>query len=74
VPLGAVLDDGRTTGIWVFDTATSTVRLQPVKLLRVTSETAVISGSRSGDQIVSLGAHLLHEGAHVRTAADSRSN
>lgn len=74
VPLGAVLDDGRTTGIWVFDAATSTVRLQPVKLLRVTSETAVISGSRSGDQIVSLGAHLLHEGAHVRTAADSRSN
>ncbi|WIW46879.1 efflux RND transporter periplasmic adaptor subunit [Bradyrhizobium sp. 62B] len=74
VPLGAVLDDGRTTGIWVFDGATSTVRLQPVKLLRVTSETAVISGSRSGDQIVSLGAHLLHEGAHVRTAADSRSN
>ena len=49
VPLGAVLDDGRTTGVWVFDSATSTVRLQPVKLLRVTSETAVISGSKSGD-------------------------
>ena len=71
VPLGAVLDDGRTTGVWVFDSATSTVRLQPVKLLRVTSETAVISGSRSGDQIVSLGAHLLHEGARVRTGLDS---
>ncbi|MFB6450233.1 efflux RND transporter periplasmic adaptor subunit [Bradyrhizobium tunisiense] len=74
VPLGAVLDDGRTTGVWVFDSATSTVRLQPVKLLRVTSETAVISGSKSGDQIVSLGAHLLHEGARVRTAPENRSN
>ena len=74
VPLGAVLDDGRTTGVWVFDSATSTVRLQPIKLLRVTSETAVISGSSSGDQIVSLGAHLLHEGARVRTASESRSN
>jgi RND family efflux transporter MFP subunit len=74
VPLGAVLDDGRTTGVWVFDIATSTVRLQPVKLLRVTSETAVVSGSNSGDQIVSLGAHLLHEGARVRTASESRSN
>ncbi|MGY8638525.1 efflux RND transporter periplasmic adaptor subunit [Bradyrhizobium sp. 14AA] len=74
VPLGAVLDDGRTTGVWVFDSATSTVRLQPVKLLRVTSETAVISGSNSGDQIVSLGAHLLHEGARVRTASETRSN
>ncbi|SFJ29480.1 efflux RND transporter periplasmic adaptor subunit [Bradyrhizobium sp. cf659] len=74
VPLGAVLDDGRTTGVWVFDSATSTVRLQPIKLLRVTSETAVISGSKSGDQIVSLGAHLLHEGARVRTASENRSN
>ncbi|MDF0577979.1 efflux RND transporter periplasmic adaptor subunit [Bradyrhizobium yuanmingense] len=73
VPLGAVLDDGGTTGVWVFDSATSTVRLQPVKLLRVTSETAVISGSKSGDQIVSLGAHLLHEGARVRTGSESGS-
>jgi len=74
VPLGAVLDDGRMTGVWVFDSATSTVRFRPIKLLRVTSETAVISGSNSGDQIVSLGAHLLHEGARVRTASESRSN
>jgi RND family efflux transporter MFP subunit len=74
VPLAAVLDDGRTTGVWVFDSATSTVRLQPIKLLRVTSETAVISGTNSSDQIVSLGAHLLHEGARVRTASESRSN
>ena len=74
VPLAAVLDDGKMTGVWVFDSATSTVRFQPIKLLRVTSETAVISGSRSGDQIISLGAHLLHEGARVRTASESRSN
>jgi RND family efflux transporter MFP subunit len=74
VPLGAVLDDGRMTGVWVFESATSTVRFQSIKLLRVTSETAVISGSNSGDQIVSLGAHLLHEGARVRTASETRSN
>ncbi|SDG39638.1 RND family efflux transporter, MFP subunit [Bradyrhizobium sp. Rc2d] len=74
VPLGAVLDNGRMTGVWVFDSASSTVRFQSIKLLRVTSETAVISGSNSGDQIVSLGAHLLHEGARVRTASESRSN
>jgi len=74
VPLGAVLDDGRKTGVWVFDSATSTVRFQPVKLVRVSSETAVISGLNSGDPIVSLGAHLLQEGARVRTALESRSN
>jgi RND family efflux transporter MFP subunit len=74
VPLGAVLDDGRTTGVWVFDSAASTVHFLPVKLARVTSESAVISGLSSDDRVVSLGAHLLHEGAPVRTASENRSN
>ena len=74
VPLGAVLDDGRKTGVWVLDSATSTVRFRPVKLVRVSDETAVISGVNSGDSIVSLGAHLLREGARVRTASESKGN
>jgi len=74
VPLGAVLDDGRKTGVWILDSATSTVRFRPIKLVRVTDETAVISGLSSGDAIVSLGAHLLQEGARVRTVAESPSN
>src|SRR5437868_5653399 len=44
VPLGAVFDDGRKTGVWVFSSATSTVHFQPVKLVRLTSETAAVSG------------------------------
>jgi RND family efflux transporter MFP subunit len=71
VPLGAVLDDGRQVGVWVFDAANSTVHFQPVALVRVTSETAVISGLRATDPIVALGAHLLHEGARVRAGSDS---
>jgi RND family efflux transporter MFP subunit len=74
VPLGAVLDDGRKTGVWVFDSATSTVHFRAIKLARVTSEAAVISGLSSGDSVVSLGAHLLQEGARVRTASESRGN
>jgi RND family efflux transporter MFP subunit len=74
VPLGAVLDDGRKTGVWIVDRATSTVRFRQVKLVRVSGETAVISGLSPGDPIVSLGAHLLHEGTRVRTASESRSN
>jgi RND family efflux transporter MFP subunit len=74
VPLGAVLDDGRKTGVWVLDSATSSVRFQPVKLVRVSSETAVISGLSSGDAVVSLGAHLLQEGARVRTASENKGN
>jgi RND family efflux transporter MFP subunit len=71
VPLGAVLDDGGKTGVWVFDSAASTVHFRPVKLVRVTSETAVVSGLNSGDAIVSLGAQLLHEGTRVRTESDT---
>jgi RND family efflux transporter MFP subunit len=71
VPLGALLDDGEKTGVWVLDSATSTVRFLPVKLVRVSGEAAVISGLNSSDPIVSLGAHLLKEGARVRTASES---
>jgi RND family efflux transporter MFP subunit len=74
VPLGAVFDDGRKTGVWALDRATSTVRFEPVTLVRVSGETAVISGLSSGDPIISLGAHLLQEGARVRTTSESRGN
>jgi RND family efflux transporter MFP subunit len=74
VPLGAVFDDGGRTGVWILDSATSTVHFRPVKLVRVTGETAVISGLSSGESIVSLGAHLLQEGARIRTASESRSD
>ena len=74
VPLGAVLDDGGKTGVWVFDSGTSTVRFRPVTLVRITGETAVISGLSSGDPIVSLGAHLLQEGARVRIASENRAS
>jgi RND family efflux transporter MFP subunit len=74
VPLGAVLDDGRKTGVWVLDSATSSVRFRPVRLVRVSSENAVISGLSSGDAVVALGAHLLQEGARVRTASENNGN
>lgn len=71
VPLGAVLDDGARTGVWIVDKATSTVAFRPVKLVKVTSDTAVLSGLAAGDQVVSLGAHLLADGESVRTPPDS---
>jgi RND family efflux transporter MFP subunit len=73
VPLGAVLDDGHKTGVWVLDSTTSTVHFRPVKLIRVSGDTAVISGLVSGDPVVALGAHLLRDGACVRTASESGS-
>jgi RND family efflux transporter MFP subunit len=74
VPLGAVLDDGEKTGVWVLDRTTSTVKFRPVKLVRMSSETAVVSGLNASEPIVSLGAHLLREGARVRTASEIAGN
>jgi RND family efflux transporter MFP subunit len=74
IPLGAVLDDGQRTGVWLLDRASATVRFLPVKLVRMTNETAVVSGLKPGAPVVSLGVHLLHDGDRVRTAPESRSN
>lgn len=74
VPLGAVLDDGGKTGVWILDRVTSTVHFRPVQLVRLSSDTAMISGLSGGEPIVSLGAHLLQEGARVRVASESGYN
>lgn len=68
VPLGAVLDNGQRTGVWIFDAVTSSVHFRPVGLVRLGDETAVISGAAPGEAVVSLGAHLLRDGAPVRAA------
>lgn len=70
VPLGAVLDNGSRTGVWRLDDAGSLVTFQPVRLVRVTRETAIVSGLEAGRRIVSLGAHLLREGQQVRPSSN----
>jgi RND family efflux transporter MFP subunit len=67
VPLGALSDEGKEAGVWVFDEKTSTVTFQPVRIDQVGAETAILSGGVSvGERIVALGAHLLHDGQRVR--------
>ncbi len=67
VPLGALYDRGQGTGVWVIDAKTSAVAYRPVQVARLGSETALLSGGlQSGDQIVALGAQLLHDGQAVR--------
>ncbi len=69
VPLGAVLDDGSRTGIWRLDDTGSLVTFQPVRLVRVTGETAIVSGLEAGRPIVSLGVHLLRDGQPVKPSS-----
>ena len=69
VPLGAIVDQGATSGVWLIDQSTTTVTFRPVKLAGLGEETALINqGLVVGDQVVALGAHLLHEGESVRAA------
>ncbi len=68
VPLGALYDNGKSSGVWILDATASTVSFRPVEVRRLGEETAVVSGVSPGERIVALGAHLLHEGTQVRAA------
>jgi RND family efflux transporter MFP subunit len=74
VPLGALTDEGQGTGVWVYDAKTSTVMFRPVRIDQLGAETAILSrGLSVGEQIVALGAHLLHDGQQVRTSTAQAS-
>lgn len=74
VPIGAVLDDGKRTGVWILDQGATTVRFAPVEIKRLGDETAVVAGIEVGQPIVALGAHLLTEGATVRTSSTAEGS
>lgn len=73
VPIGAVLDDGDRTGVWVLDRSSSTVRFAAVRIKQLGGETAIVTGIAPGQEVVALGAHLLKEGAAVRTALQAEA-
>ncbi|HLP67315.1 MAG TPA: efflux RND transporter periplasmic adaptor subunit [Rhizobium sp.] len=70
VPVGALLDDGVRMGVWVLDGQTSSVHFREVKVERIGEEKAVVSNLMTGEVIVALGAHLLQDGASVRTGVE----
>lgn len=83
IPLSAVFDNGRETGVWLIDgpagAGEAGVVWQPVKLAGIGQETAMLeTGLQRGARFVTLGAHLLHPGQRVRlsaqgTGTDTRS-
>jgi RND family efflux transporter MFP subunit len=74
VPIGSVADRGKGPGVWVFNEKSSTVSFRPVQLLRLGKEDAIVSnGVQPGEQIVTLGAHLLNQGQQVRVADQKAS-
>lgn len=67
VPSSAVYDAGKESGVWVLDQKSAQLNWRPVTIVSINDEAARVEGNlNAGDQIVALGAHLLHEGEKVR--------
>ncbi|MCP1500973.1 RND family efflux transporter MFP subunit [Pseudomonas migulae] len=67
VPIAAIYDPGKGTGVWVIVGAPAKVAWQPVQVLGLSDDSARVAGDlKVGEQIVALGAHLLREGEEVR--------
>ena len=75
VPIGALFDTGKATGVWVIGGNPSTVRWQPVVVEFLSDDRARVAGQlKLGDQVVALGAHLLREGEKVRVASSDATS
>ena len=62
---------GQGTAVWVFDAASSTVKLQPVQLATADGNEAVIAaGLTPGMQVVATGVHVLTPGQKVTVYQD----
>ncbi|MXN54118.1 efflux RND transporter periplasmic adaptor subunit [Shinella sp. AETb1-6] len=70
IPLGSILDDGNRTGAWVVDETASSVNFRPLKVERLSEDTAIVSGLKAGETVVALGAHLLTDGEKIRTSVE----
>jgi len=72
VPIGAVYDRGSGPGVWVVDDK-SEVKFRSVKIASIGKEEVVVSrGVDAGENVVALGAHLLHEGQVVNPANEEK--
>jgi RND family efflux transporter MFP subunit len=68
VPLSALYDNGRSSGVWIVDAQSSSLSFRAVRVRRLAEETAIVSGVDAGEHVVALGAHLLHDGDRVQIA------
>lgn len=67
VPLAAIHDPGKGPGVWSISGKPEKVSWRPVQVLGLTDDAATVTGRlKAGEQIVALGAHLLHDGEQVR--------
>lgn len=72
VPIGALVDRGSGTGLWVIDGDPARVAWKPVSVETLDDQVATFTGEvGQGARVIALGAHLLREGDEVRIADSS---
>jgi RND family efflux transporter MFP subunit len=73
LPISALVDQGKGSGVWVIDAKTSTVSLQAVKVEQLGAEQArIAAGLVTGQRVVAMGGHLLKAGQKVELLAETR--
>ena len=66
LPTSALRQDGQSSAVWVLDTASMTVKLQPIQVATADGNDVVVSaGLQPGMQVVSAGVHVLSPGQKV---------
>ena len=72
VPIGAILDSGKVSCLWLVEGEAPQVTWRAVQIVRLSDETASVVGKlKAGDRVVALGAHLLREGEQVRLGGEA---
>jgi RND family efflux transporter MFP subunit len=67
IPNAAITDRASGPGVWILNRNNLTVSFRPVAISWIGEEdTYLNSGLKPGEEVVALGAHLLHEGQEVR--------
>lgn len=67
VPIGALFDPGKGPGVWAIEGDPARAVWRSVQVLLLSDDVAQVKGNlKVGEHVVSLGAHLLRDGAIVR--------
>ncbi len=66
LPTSALRQDGKSSAVWVLDTASMTVKLQPIQVATADGNDVVVAaGLQPGMQVVAAGVHVLSPGQKV---------
>ncbi|MEI8155525.1 MAG: efflux RND transporter periplasmic adaptor subunit [Burkholderiales bacterium] len=66
LPTSALRQDGQSSAVWVLDTASMTVKLQPIQVATADGNEVIVAGGlQPGMQVVSAGVHVLSPGQKV---------